>query len=335
MPPPEFQIDGFLEKGGLSAVIGAPGSGKSFAVLDMICCIAAGLPWKGKSTERTRVIYVAGEGVSGTVQRVQAWEEQHGVGVGTDLMMIPEATLLASTIPNLWEWLAASAKANGAGLIVFDTLARMSVGLDENSAQDMGRAVGIFDKLRKHSGAGVMLVHHTNANGTGRGSSALLGALDTELTVKVSDDDEDDERHDGSTHITVTPTKQKNAPIGESVDLYLRSGHGSVIVTDASGGTGDDPFSAMIVRPKRAHNSVDELAARAYDALEGLTMGVSRSDLADLLSEDRSIEPPRKFELIKALDRALATGILQMEGAKYVRGFNTLDHAREKHNLIA
>lgn len=338
IPPPEYVVDGLIEDQALSAVIGAPGAGKSFVVLDMACSIASGSAWKGRPVKRTRVLYVAGEGVSGSAQRVKAWELQHGIGIGQDLFVIPEATLLATKVVGLWEWIAANVKANGIGLVIFDTLARMAIGLDENSSQDMGRAVGIFDKLRRHSGAGVLLVHHTKAGGdTGRGSSALLGALDSEVLVRHAEvDDNDPPPEDGATALEVVSTKQKNAPVGQPIPVWLRSGFGSVIVTDAGGGVGDDPFSAMVLRPQRIRSSTDELAVRAWHVLEDFpTTGLTRTELADVLSEDRDMEPPRKADVLRALERGMASGILDTEGAKIKRGFNTLEYARDKAGLLA
>jgi hypothetical protein len=70
-------------------------------------------------------------------------------------------------------------------LIVVDTLARAMKGGDENSAQDMGALNDAMSALIEATGACVLLIHHSGKNkGAGaRGSSALLGAIDTELEV--------------------------------------------------------------------------------------------------------------------------------------------------------
>jgi hypothetical protein len=73
-------------------------------------------------------------------------------------------------------------------LIVLDTLARCIPGADENSAQDVGRAVAAIDRIRAATGATVLLIHHTGKNGDSeRGSSALRGAADTMLAVSNDD----------------------------------------------------------------------------------------------------------------------------------------------------
>lgn len=335
IPPPEYLIDGLIEDRALSAVVGASGAGKSAVVLDMILSVARGLPWKGHPVKRTRVLYIAGEGVSGAAQRVKAWETQHAVGVGQDLFMIPEAVLLSgSDAHRVWPWLAANVRANDIGLVVFDTLARMAIGLDENSAQDMGKAVGMFDRLRKESGAGVMVVHHTKRGAeTARGSSALFGALDSEVLVRKADEDDDGEGSDGLA-LEVVSTKQKNAPVGTETNVWLRSGHGSVIVTDANGGTGDDPFSALVVRPTRIRSAPDELAVRAYHVLADFPDGLTVSDLSTMLSEDKDMEPPSKADMLRAVQRGKTTLILHAEGSRIKTGVNTPEQARQTAGLL-
>jgi len=65
------------------------------------------------------------------------------------------------------------------GLIVVDTLARVALGADENSASDMGRVVAGFDMLKRETGATVLALHHSRKDGGAeRGSSALRGAAD-------------------------------------------------------------------------------------------------------------------------------------------------------------
>lgn len=74
------------------------------------------------------------------------------------------------------------------GLIVIDTLAMAFPGMDENSAEGMGRVVAVARALTKW-GAAVILIHHgTKAEGnTPRGHSLLNGALDMALHLTAKD----------------------------------------------------------------------------------------------------------------------------------------------------
>ena len=68
-------------------------------------------------------------------------------------------------------------------LVIIDTLARSMGAGDENSSQDMGAFIAACDQIRRATGATVLIVHHSgkSSNAGARGSSALLGAVDTAI----------------------------------------------------------------------------------------------------------------------------------------------------------
>lgn len=342
LPPPEYIVDGWVEDQALSAIIGPSGVGKSAVVLDMACSIAMGIPWQGKTTKRSRVLYIAGEGGTGAAQRVKAWEAEHNLDVGEDLFMITEAVLIGSKDRELWSWLADQVKAQDIRLVIFDTLARMALGLEENSASDMGNAVARFDRLRRDANTGVMVVHHTARGAThGRGSTAILGALDSEVLVQPPEDEEDDDSEAGGgpgKRITATVTKQKNAADGEVLDLTLCQRHGSIVVADAAGNTGDhsDPFNAPVLQFARPTPETDtELAIRLAEYLAPLPMqGATVTDMA------RDVHPSKAYRtnpaawrsaVLRAKDRGLATGLIQTFGPdgsqRFIKGTATPSQA--------
>jgi len=61
--------------------------------------------------------------------------------------------------------------------VIIDVLARLHFG-KENSADDMTKIMLKFDELAQKSGAQVCVIHHSNAAGEGRGSSAIDGWAD-------------------------------------------------------------------------------------------------------------------------------------------------------------
>lgn len=339
LPPPEYIVDGWVEDLALSAIIGPSGVGKSAVVLDMACSIAMGIPWQGKNTKRSRVLYIAGEGGTGAAQRVKAWEAEHNLDVGEDLFMIVEAVLIGSKDRELWPWLAEQVKAQDIRLVIFDTLARMSLGLEENSASDMGNAVARFDRLRRDGKTGVMVVHHTARGAThGRGSTAILGALDSEVLVQPPEDEEDDDSEAGGgpgKRITATVTKQKNAADGEVLDLTLCQRHGSIVVADANGVTGD-PFAAPVLEFVRPAPETDtELAVRLAEYLEPLPMqGATVTDMArDVVPSKAYRNNPSAWRaaVLRAKDRGLATALIQTFGPdgsqRFIKGTATPSQA--------
>jgi hypothetical protein len=75
-----------------------------------------------------------------------------------------------------------------ARLIVGDTLARLSVGGNENAGQDMGLGVRRIDRIRAECRALFLLIHHSGkvAAAGARGWSGVRAAVDTEIEVTDS-----------------------------------------------------------------------------------------------------------------------------------------------------
>lgn len=72
---------------------------------------------------------------------------------------------------------------------IIDVLARLHFG-KENSADDMTKVMLKFDELAQLSGAQVCVIHHSNAAGEGRGSSAIDGWADYIFRMESDPDDD-------------------------------------------------------------------------------------------------------------------------------------------------
>ena len=98
-------------------------------------------------------------------------------------------------------------------LVVIDTLARAFAGGNENDSEDMGRFVRNVDRIRRATGAAVLVVHHSgkNAAAGARGHSSLRAATDTELELVV---DKDGVR-------TLNSTKQRDIEAAPPIRLAL------------------------------------------------------------------------------------------------------------------
>ena len=185
-PDPTWLIEDVIPEGGLAVLYGSPGTGKSFLALDWACRVATGLSWDEASVLPGRSAYIAAEGGYGLKARLAAWTRWNEQDVAkTENLMIShpvnlfQTTDLSSFIPEVAEYFGGEV-----GLVVVDTLARSMVGGDDNLAKDMGRVIASLDDIRS-SGATVLVVHHSSKTGkTGlRGSSALLGAVDTSIEL--------------------------------------------------------------------------------------------------------------------------------------------------------
>lgn len=207
LPPPRWLVPGVLTEGSLAAIYGAPESGKSFLAVDMSMAIAGGMDWHGRQVEPGGVLYIAAEGATGLGKRFRAWKmDRCAQGGRFDLhLMRDDLNLAAEKDGGVRAFVrAVSDELGPLRLIVIDTLNQTAAGADENSAKDMGRYIASMKLLRNATGASVVVVHHSGKDlGKGmRGSSALLGAMDT--TVEV-------ERASDGRSIKMTVKKQKDA----------------------------------------------------------------------------------------------------------------------------
>jgi hypothetical protein len=184
VPKPQPLIDGVLNRSSLAWLAGAPGSYKTFLALDWALHVATGTGYMGRAVHRSPVLYLAGEGVSGLADRVDAWQEASKVTV-TGTHWLPRAVPATA---QEWYSLCEVVRHLNIGLVVLDTQARMAGGLDENSVPEMGKFVTALDDLRRANGACVLCVHHSSKAGSAlRGSSAVQGAADTVVTLEVKD----------------------------------------------------------------------------------------------------------------------------------------------------
>ncbi len=183
LPRPQPLIQGVLDMDSEAWLIGPPGSFKSFVSLDMACHIALGLPWQGHKVTRQKVVYVVAEGSSGIGLRYDAWQRRNQPVEDDWLRIVPFPIQAADAVG--WTTLVHACRKLEAGLIILDTQARVTVGLEENSAKDMGVFIEGVRQIREATKGCVLTVHHSGRNGTdARGSSAIDGAQGTELRVE-------------------------------------------------------------------------------------------------------------------------------------------------------
>lgn len=339
--PPEYIVDGLIEHRALSCIIGAPGTGKSLVAIDIACSIVTGQRWQGRKVIPQRVLYLPGEGMSGAVQRIKAWELAHNLNVGQDLLVGDSIIQLAAE-KEAWAEVAQFIVRHRVGLIIFDTFARMSLGIDENSATEVGKAVRRFDQIRELTNAGVLVVHHTGKNGeSARGSSALNGALDSEIKIVAGGWTPDDGVE--GTPITLHTTKQKNAEMlgGDGMPLLLAPMHESAVVTGETGKVGDpidtmagmrmltpEPLVETSIRIRKFIDKFPKQGATRSEIMLGVEMDeylVKRknSDLAWKLRVSEAVDAALRYELIETL-----TGTAS--GSRYIPGPYGSEAARKK-----
>lgn len=216
LQPPEWLVHKLIPVDAFALLVGPYASLKSFLALDLSLCVAYGIPWQGREVKQGPVLYIAGEGAAGMASRVKAWRRVHGVEDQEAPFRLLRARLNILDPGHIGRLVATAAHDFGGDpvrLAVNDTLARSMVGADENSAQDMGRAVAATDEIRDELKCTTLTVHHMGKDKDrgARGSIALPAAADTTLVVE----------REGS-RLTITVEKQKDAEEGEPIVLEAK-----------------------------------------------------------------------------------------------------------------
>jgi hypothetical protein len=189
-PPPTWRVAGVLPERGLGVIWGGPGSGKTFAALDLCFAVARGVPWQGRRTKQGAVAYIAVEGA--LRNRVAAYVKHSDLTADT---LTPFRGLVSSInllhkgadLPALLDALrAVVAEVGPLAVVVVDTLARAMPGGDENGPEDMGQMVEAAARITEELGCLTVYVHHSGKNESlgARGHTALKAAADVELSVK-------------------------------------------------------------------------------------------------------------------------------------------------------
>jgi hypothetical protein len=264
----DWIVQDYLEVNGLCQMFGAPGSGKSFFALDMAYCIASGIDFFGKKVKKTNVLFIAGEGFTGLKKRAKALHDKYSAEVGDIVFSMQAAELLNE---NSCIDVADRIKNNvgGFGAVFIDTLNRNMGGGDESSTKDMTLFISNIDKYIRSLGCAVYIVHHSGLNDAdrGRGSSALYGALSTEIKIsKVKE----------GTALTALCTKQKEAESQWKQEFNLLP---VVIGHDES--TGDAIYSCVLNMIEQGKdNGLKQREQAVFDALreacimEGMDMDI-------------------------------------------------------------
>jgi len=183
-----YVVKGLLAPRDVGCIYGAPGAGKSLISPHIGYMVALSGRAFGMRTDGGVVFYVAPEDPHGLRGRVTALRLKHGDANRFSLVE-GVSNLLEPGSPDLLALRQAVADQRPV-LIFIDTLAAAFPGLEENTAEDMGRVVNIARLLTEH-GAAVVLIHHdTKAQSpTPRGHSVLNGALDVALQLFPKDQD--------------------------------------------------------------------------------------------------------------------------------------------------
>lgn len=257
-------VDGFLYRNTLGRAIGPSGHMKSFVTLDLAGHVGTGQTWRGHKVSQGSVIYLVAEGAAGLLKRVRAWEQHHGRKMA-GVRFLPRPVQAADA--GAWAVLTELCRRLRPALIIFDTQARITVGIEENSSKEMGLVVDRMEALRTASEACVLLVHHQGLNGDhGRGSTAVKGAMQTEIRVTKRGKKGPDAR------VIVTSDKQKDDEELDDVVFAIE-----VVKLDGMAKEDGSPITSVVLVPADPVPSDEEQSAKRSPAAEKLLWAVMQS----------------------------------------------------------
>lgn len=189
-PPIEYLVDRLITSASLTIFFGEPGSKKTYSLLSMAVCAAAGKRWlefdisapvrvlvvDEESGERRLTVRLGACMRGELATEIEADNLTYVSLAGFDLGKRDDSDLLAKLIMD-----------QGAQICIIDALADIMTG-DENSKQDTQPVLNNLRRVAEQTDCAIILIHHSNKMGAYRGTSAIKGSVD--LMVKVESEND-------------------------------------------------------------------------------------------------------------------------------------------------
>lgn len=210
--PIKWLVPDLIPAKSFGSIYAKPASYKSFLALHIAAMVGTGGEVWGRTCTQGAVVFVAAEGAGGLWKRMAAIKQAHGI-TSAPIYFVRAQLNLATSLEDRDALVSEIMALNvNPALIILDTFARVTAGIDENSAQGVGAAIAVQSSLME-TGATVMIVHHQGKNSEAgqRGSSALLAACDFELKCEKTEEMQG----------RVTVTKQKDGEMGQVLGFKM------------------------------------------------------------------------------------------------------------------
>jgi hypothetical protein len=185
--PPDYLVDGTLQRRFLYSFTGKTGAGKTAILLLLTACVALARAIGLLAVEQGRVLYFAGENPDDVRMRWIALSQQMDFDVDTiDVHFIPGVFKISELMEEIKIEVAAL---GGVSLIVVDTSAAYFEGDDENANKPAGDHARRLRSLTKLAGGPCIIVAcHPTKNAADdnllpRGGGAFVNEMDGNLTA--------------------------------------------------------------------------------------------------------------------------------------------------------
>lgn len=264
-------IQGVLEQNTVNWLAAGSGTFKSFVAGDIAFRYGQEeMDYHGLRMTHGRALIVLAEGATGYSYRERAWRQEHDREV-KNVDYLPHAVQLGRPheVAALAHAMRLEAEAgNPYTLVIIDTQAMSTIGLDENSGE-MNGVIAQLGRLKDVNGACILVVHHFGKDKRAgmRGSSMLYAAADTIIVTKR-------EKGELILKLSTSPTdngKQKDLEAKEDFLTFRMEKH------EVDRDYFDDPITSLVPV------AIDTPQADPTVAPEGEPITLPGGDLMDYL----------------------------------------------------
>lgn len=206
-------------KPGLFVVCGDSGSYKTMLMLDMCNHVANGKKWLTYYTKKTNTLHIDFEmGTAGLLER-------------KELLNITSGNQYVFAMSDEIDFLSVSGQndiidyvlTRKIGVIVIDSFRTVFEG-NENDSGATQKLLNAFNRIAKLSNTAVIVIHHTNKDGSGyRGSGSIKASADGLYTVTSS-----------NSNITLHSTKQRYGTPFHEIKLFIDFDDDKCIITNST-----------------------------------------------------------------------------------------------------
>jgi hypothetical protein len=314
--PTSWLIKGVLPRAELGVLYGESASGKTFITWDMCAALARGVEWNGFKVNHAKILYVVAEGSNGFNNRIQAYCHQYALT--THELNID---VISDVIPNLVDPASVNRLCEDVqrfgpyDLLVMDTFAQVTAGANENSGEDMGKALINARRIGKAAGAMVLLIHHSGKDSSkgARGHSSIRAACDFEAEITRFENDR-----------AFQVTKLKDGRDGAQFGFKLLD---VVLGADEDG---DDITSCIVEfggnisgkkRVKSPRGKIEKLVVSITHELVGLeAKNILQNDLITAcISQMPHVDgrrDQRRQHVIRAMESLILEGFIRLNGCE-------------------
>lgn len=322
-PPPAQVVEGVVQAGGVSVLVGPSGAGKTFTTSSIAAAVSDGVPWHGRAVQQGSVAYLVYE-ADAMSSRLRALQQRQGARledvyflamsaplspiVDRDRLELPSPGELvaASALGTLRDDLAATRRPP-IRLVMVDTT-RLAMSGSEDSSENVAAWLRAYRRLLALlPGAGGLTTHHAGwQDGEAprkreRGSSAFRGNVEASLYLEACD------HEPGAEAVPLVLRTLKLRDLDRPAPLHLLRRR--VDITDALG----QPATSCIIEsdPMTAADRAAEQQAEAERAcrqVDRKVLEVIRDRAVTSQRQLRAFAGLRSDAVADALARVLAAG---------------------------